>query len=124
MPTRSPAERLDEAVDLLLAGEPPVVDVELGPLVSAAALTADARHPIPAGARFEARLAVRLAHPGPVLRAADAISDLTRRGLSHPGRLIAAGAVSTAALGVTVTALAMWRSTRHHASPAGRLLGR
>jgi hypothetical protein len=124
MPTRSPAERLDAAVDLLLAGEPPLVDAELRPLVSAAALTANALHPMPAGARFEARLADRLAHEGPVRRAADVVADITRRGLSHPGRLLAAGAVSTAALGVTVTALAMWRSTRHHPSPASRLLGR
>jgi hypothetical protein len=123
MSTRSTAERLDEAVELLLGGERPSVEPELRPLVGVAALAADALRPVPAGTRFETRLAQRLAHENAVRRAADAVSSFTRRELTHPGRLLAAGAVSTAAVGVTVTALALWRSTRH-ASASQRLLGR
>lgn len=124
MPTRSTPERLDAAVEALLSGQQPLVSDELRPLVATAALAADALRPIPAGARFESRLAGRLAHEGAVRRAADALSSLTRRELAHPGRLLAAGAVSTAAVGVTVTAFAMWRSTRRHAPAAQRLLHR
>lgn len=124
MPTRSTPERLDAAVEALLAGDRPLVSGELRPLVATAALAADALRPFPAGARFEARLAERLAHEGAMRRAAEAVSLFTRRELAHPGRLLAAGAVSTAAVGVTVTAFAMWRSTRRHDSPAQRLLHR
>lgn len=124
MPSRSPAERLDDAVESLLAGTRPAVEPELRPLVDVAALAADALRPVPTADRFEARLAARLAHEGMVRRAADAVSTFTRRELSQPGRLIAAGAVSTAALGVTVTAFAVWRSGRHHATASQRLLGR
>lgn len=124
MPTRSTPARLDAAVEALLAGQQPLVSDELRPLVATAALTADALRPFPAGRSFEARLADRLAHPGTVRRAADAVSTFTRRELAHPGRLLAAGAVSTAAVGVTITAFAVWRSTRRHPAPAPRLLHR
>lgn len=117
MPTRSLPERLDDAVDSLLAGERPVVELEMRPLLTVAGLAVDALPPIPAGTRFEAELGARLAHHGPVHRAADAFSMLARRELAHPVRLLAAGAVSTAAVGMTVTAVALWRSGRLH--PAG-----
>jgi len=45
--------------------------------------------------------------------AVDALEAFARRELQHPGRLIAAGAVSSAAVGVTVTAVAVWRMRRH-----------
>jgi len=124
MPSRSTAERLDDAVETLLAGEQPLVEPELRPLLHVAQLAADALRPIPTASRFEARLAGRLAHEGMVRRAAGAVSSFTRRELSQPGRLLAAGAVSTAAVGVTVTAFAVWRSARQHPAPAHRLLGR
>lgn len=124
MPSRSAAERLDEAVESVLAGVRPPIDAELRPLLDVAELAADALRPLPAADRFEARLAGRLANEGMVRRAADAVSSFTRRELSQPSRLIAAGAVSTAALGVTVTAFAVWRSGRHHPTASQRLLGR
>jgi hypothetical protein len=123
MPRRSVAERLDDAVESVLEGQPPTVESDLRPLVAVAAVTADALRPIPPSARFEARLAARLGQEGAVRRAADRVTSFTRRELAQPGRLLAAGAVSTAAVGVTVTAFAVWRSARHPA-PAHRLLGR
>lgn len=123
MSQRSMAERLDDAVESVLDGRPPMVEPDLRPLVAAATATAGALRPIPPSARFEARLAARLGQEGAVRRAADRVSSFTRRELAQPGRLLAAGAVSTAAVGVTVTAFAVWRSARHPAQ-AHRLLGR
>jgi hypothetical protein len=111
------AERLDAYVTALVTGRsvPQLVDGELRPLAAAARLVAGALVPVPVAPRFEARLGTRLAHePGPVARGVRAIADISRRELRHPSRLIAAGAVSSAALGVGVTALAVWRGGRRH----------
>jgi hypothetical protein len=123
MPANTTSERLEDAVEALLGGAQPHIEPALRPLLDAAGLTADALPPIPAGPQFEALLAARLAREGLLRRAADAVSALARRELAHRGRLIAAGAVSTAAVGFTVTALAMRRSGRHH-PPVSRLLVR
>lgn len=119
MTTRSTPERLDEAVESLLAGVRPTVDAELRPLLGVAARLSDTLRPVPPGRGFETQLARRLSGDGGPLRAA--------RELGLPGRprrLLAAGALSSAALGVTVTAIAMWRSTRRHHSLSQRLLQR
>lgn len=112
MRSPTPAQRLDEAIDRILAGDRPVVEPELRPLVDTAALLTTALPPLPAGARFEAHVAARLAASSPLARAAEAVGAMARRELRHPGRLIAAGAVSSAAVGVTVTALAVWHTNR------------
>jgi hypothetical protein len=111
---RTTAQRLDEAIDRLLAGDRPAVEPELRPLVDAASVLSAALPPLPAGRQFEARVAARLAASSPLARAAEAVGALARRELRHPRRLIAAGAVSSAAVGVTVTALAVWRTNRRH----------
>jgi hypothetical protein len=116
MTTRSTPERLDEAVESLLAGTRPTVESELRPLVDVASVLADALRPVPAGRRFEVDLAQRLAAGGSGRRAA--------RELARPRRLLAAGAISSAAVGVTVTAYAVWRSTRRQPSLPQRLLQR
>ena len=108
----SAAERLDQAVDEVLAGGSP------GAAVAAAGLEARARplaelaralhsHLVapPVAPRFEARLGARLAtDAGP--------RDPMAWALRHPARLIVTGAVSSAAVGVGVTAYAVWRSNR------------
>ncbi len=99
----TPVERLDAVVDALLAGE----QRRGAELVEIATLVRDALRPVPAGRRFEDRLRRRLTGSGRV----------GWRQLATPGRLIAAGAVSSAAVGVT--ALAVWRTARRQ--PAGRL---
>lgn len=92
MTTRTPADRLDEAIAGLLAGGRPAVDPELAPLVDAAALVRAALPPLPVGVRFRSRLQSRL---------------VRRR---RVGRLLLAGAVSSAAVGATL--LAVWLGTR------------
>ena len=99
MPT--PANRLDVTIDALLAGEP----TRGSRLAETAALLHASLPPVPPSLAFENRLHHRL-HG----RAPRAWLQLT------PTRLIAAGAVSSAAVGVT--ALAVWRTTRRQ--PAGR----
>jgi hypothetical protein len=111
MTTRSTPERLDEAVQTLLAGERPTVEPELRPLVRVADLLADVLRPLPASRRFEADLGRRLATEG------------GRRRVTT-GRLLAAGAISSAAVGVTVTAYAVWRSSRRTPALSHRLLQR
>ncbi len=106
MTTRSTPERLDAAVESLLAGARSQIEPELRPLLETAAVLADALRPVPAGGRFEAQLAARLA------------AGSMRR------RLLAAGAVSSVAVGATVTAYAVWRSTRRHQALHPRLLQR
>jgi hypothetical protein len=104
----TPAERLDRAVDAVLAGSPaPVASAAAGlgledrPLVEmAAAMRATLAAPL-AAPRFEARLGARLAGvDAPWI-------------LRHPGRLIVTGAVGSA-VGVGVTAYAVWRSRAAH----------
>lgn len=119
MTTRSTPERLDEAVDMLLTGARPVVDPALRPLVAVAETLARSLRPVPASPRFEAALARRLAANDWVERAGNRVSTLVRQATERPGRLIAAGAVSSAAVGVTVTAFFAWRSTRRHPHRAG-----
>jgi hypothetical protein len=122
MTTGSQAERLDHALDELLAGSRPHGDRSLAPLLDAAALVREAMPPIPAGSRFESRVLGRL-DDGGVASAVGTIERLARRELRNPVRILAAGAVSSAALGVTVTALAVWRS-RRHAAPVATGAGR
>jgi hypothetical protein len=102
------AERLDRAVDAVLAGTPAPVAAaatDLGPedrpLVDvAAAMHATLATPLVAP-RFEASLGARLA------------GVATPWILRHPGRLIVTGAVGSA-VGVGVTAYAVWRSRAAH----------
>jgi hypothetical protein len=115
--TPTPAERLDEAVERLLSDEPPAFDIELLPLVDTASRLHEALPLLPAGHSFEARLAARLAHPGGIGSMLATVGEATRRELKHPSRLLVTGAVSSAAVGVGVTAFAVWRGTRRHAGP-------
>ena len=107
----SVAERLDHALDALGAGARPVV------ATAAAGLSGDGRTllevadrvraalPVPPVApRFEARLGARLSGATPS-------RDAMAWALRHPGRLIVTGAVGSA-VGVGVTAYAVWRSSR------------
>ncbi len=107
MPFPTPAERLDAAISSLLDGGP----AHDGGLLRTAGLLQAALPPLPPGVAFEKRLAQRLGDPGLAQRlrrrAAAARRELT------PSRLLAAGAVSSAAVGFT--ALAMWRGGRRHA---------
>jgi hypothetical protein len=114
------AERLDRALDDLLDGASP------NAAAAAAGLPAADRHLLRTAAslrgaldralvapRFEARLGARLSG-----------ADVSPWILRHPGRLIVTGAVGSAAVGVGVTAFAVWRSNRRVASAAHRLLAR
>jgi hypothetical protein len=107
----SSAQRLDRAIDELLTGVPS------GAAAAVAGLDAGARTPLdtadrvrlalalpPVAPRFEARLGARLAGLAPG-------RDTMPWALRHPGRLIVTGAVGSA-VGVGVTAYAVWRSTR------------
>ncbi len=116
MPTRTPAERLDEALNRLLSDERPSVDTELLPLVDTASRLREALPLLPTGHTFEARLAARLRHPRGLAAVMAWVVEVTRRELRHPSRLLVTGAVSSAAVGVGVTALAVWRGTRRHAA--------
>ena len=105
----TPAERLDRAVDAVLAGSPaPVAAAVAGvgpadrPLVDAAATMRATLATSLVAPRFEARLGARLA----------GVSG-TPWILRHPGRLIVTGAVGSA-VGVGVTAYAVWRSRTAH----------
>jgi hypothetical protein len=70
---------------------------------------------VPAGSRFEARLASRLAGRGPVGELLAAIGVVAREELRHPARILITGVVSSAAVGVGVTLLALRRGARRHA---------
>jgi anti-sigma-K factor RskA len=108
------AGRLDGAVELLVSGHPahaasaaarvPVGEREL---VDLGARLRDALVLPPVGTRFEARLGARLAEAA---HATHAMAWARR----HPRRLIVTGAVGSA-VGVGVTAYAVWRSTRRSA---------
>ena len=71
--------------------------------------------PLPVGSRFEARLAARLKATNPVAQLVAAVGDATRRELRHPGRIVITGALSSAAVGLGFTVLAVRRATRRHA---------
>jgi hypothetical protein len=105
----TPAERLDRAIDALLSGSPaPVAAAAAGvpvserSLVSAGAVLRASLVRSLAAPRFEARLGARLAGVA-----------ATPWILRHPGRLIVTGAVGSA-VGVGVTAYAVWRSRAGH----------
>ena len=117
----SVAERLDRAVDGVLDGLSPVV------AAASAGIEPDGRRLVelandlrvslvapPAAPRFEARLGARLA--------ASVARDPVAWALRHPRRLIVTGAVGSA-VGVGVTAYAVWRSSRR-AGGAHRLIHR
>ncbi|MGH2357763.1 MAG: hypothetical protein ACRDGJ_07080 [Candidatus Limnocylindria bacterium] len=105
----------------LLAGETPAVataaarDPGLRPLVETARLLRTALATPPLSVRFEARLGARLAESGLLERGLE-----RARALGHPNRLLVGAAVGSAAVGVGVTALAVWRSSRR-AGLAGRV---
>lgn len=116
MSDRTPAERLDRALDTLLAdghAQPPAaVDHELRPLIATADRLRFALAPVPVSPRFEARLAHR-------------VTSARRRpipDLHVPTWVLITGAASSAALGVGVTAYAVWRGSRR--VPSHRSLGR
>ncbi len=115
MSDRTPAERLDRALDALLVdGAPAAVDPGLRPLLATAQRVRSAVAPIPAGARFEQRLALRLNRVPH--------RSLGERWLHPPAWLLLSGAVSSAAVGVGVTAYAVWRGNRR--GPLHRITGR
>jgi hypothetical protein len=112
----STAERLDRALDQLLSGVPPRAAAASAGLPAAQHALLDAASSLRAALAasvvapgFEARLGARLSGAGgsPWI-------------LRHPGRLIVGGAVGSA-VGVGVTAYAVWRTTRR-AGAAHRLL--
>jgi hypothetical protein len=111
----SVAERLDHALDQLVAGVAPgtaAASVALDPggrgLVDVASRLRHALVPPPVSTRFEARLGARLAGVAPP-------RDAVGWALRHPGRLIVTGAVGSA-VGVGVTAYAVWRTSRRATS--------
>ncbi|MEO8246487.1 MAG: hypothetical protein ABI622_05125 [Chloroflexota bacterium] len=112
---RTPADRLDAAVDALLAGERAPGDAGLRAAISVAELLRTTLTPIPPGARFQAALGERIHGARFGERTLRAVTGTTR------GRLIAAGAVSSAAVGVGVTAFAVWRTSRRQSGALHRL---
>lgn len=116
----SVAERLDRALDAVVSVRPPTSRAAgaagASPIAPLVALAAEVRaaHPAPPIApRFEARLGARLAavaSPRPPLAWA----------IGSPGRRIVTGAVGSAAVGVGITAFAVWRHGRRVSSPAHR----
>lgn len=118
----SAADRLDRAVDGVLDGLSPGVAAATSGVSphgrALVTLAADLRVTLGAplvAPRFEARL-------GTLLSAPAVARDPVAWALRHPGRLIVTGAVGSA-VGVGVTAYAVWRSSRR-ASGAHRLLHR
>jgi hypothetical protein len=91
------------------------VGPELAPLVDAASVVRSALGPLPAGSRFETRLAARLATVGPLGQLVASIGDVARHELQHPGRILITGAISSAAVGAGFTVLAIRRMARRHA---------
>src|SRR5690606_12945535 len=117
----SVAERLDRALDQLGAGaRPAVAAATVGPdghgrsLLEPADRVRMGLHAPPVAARFEARLGARLS-------GAAMPRDAVAWALRHPGRLFVTGAVGSA-VGVGVTAYAVWRSSRR--TQSGRFLHR
>jgi hypothetical protein len=96
---RTPAERLDRALDSLLKGGVATGEPELGPLLDAAEQLRMALAPVPVSARFEADLARRVA-----------ARRMGRFDIHVPTWLLVTG-VSSAAVGVGVTAYAVWRGS-------------
>ena len=118
---RTPAERLDLALDGLLTGSRAAVPADLRPLLETATKVRAALPPPPVGARFEERLAARLGQGSSLLGALAFVAALARHELRHPSRLLMTGAVSSATLGLFVAALVAWRSARRHGTePSSR----
>lgn len=116
----SVAERLDRALDAIVGARPPesgLAGVSVGPpMAPLVALAAEVRAALPrppVAPRFEARLGARLA-------AAAAPKPPLAWALGSPGRRIVTGAVGSAAVGVGITAFAVWRHGRRMSSPAHR----
>ena len=117
------AERLDGAIDGVLDGLSPAAAaaaaaVEPGSrdLVRLADRLRDTLAAPPVAPRFEARLGARLSS---AIQPPDPVAWARR----HSGRLIVTGAVGSA-VGVGVTAFAVWRSTRRAPGAGHRLLHR
>lgn len=114
MTTTTIAERLDRAVDDVLAGTAPGTAAALAgldahrSLVEIAGRLRSALPSPPVAPRFESLLGMKLA-------TAALPRDPMSWALRHPGRLIVTGAVGSA-VGVGVTAYAVWRSTRRPAT--------
>ncbi len=120
-PSPSVAERLDHAIGQVLGGASLAVasasaglDLTTRPLIDVAESVRAALPVLPASPGFESRLDARLT-------GAVASRDALAWALRHPGRLIVTGAVGSA-VGVGVTAYAVWRSSRRGAPH--RFLGR
>ena len=108
MSDRTPAERLDSALDALLAeGAPAPGDPALGPLLLTAERVRWAVAPVPAGARFQERLGVRISRAQHRPRPG--------RWTHPPAWLLLSGAISSAVVGVGMTAYAVWRGNRRSA---------
>jgi hypothetical protein len=116
----SRAEQLDAALDSIISNPssrtPAVADPALRPLVSLAGDVAAALPRPLVAPGFEARLGSRLADTAQP-------RDPLAWALRHPARVIVTGAVGSAAVGVGITAFAVWRGRRHPAA-AHRLLHR
>jgi hypothetical protein len=114
MSAETPAARLDNAIDEVVAGRRPVVDPALHPLIEAATVLRAGLGLVPVSSRFEARLALRLRHRSVMERLAQSIAGSVedgRRELTHHARLLRTGALGSAAVGLaSVTAYAVWRA--------------
>lgn len=115
MSTRTSAERLDLALDELLTGDRAAVPPDLRPLLETATKVRAALPPLPVGVRFEERLGARLGQGSGLAGGLAVIGALARHELRHPSRLVVTGAVSSAALGLGLTAIVVWRGARRHA---------
>jgi hypothetical protein len=106
LPDRTPADRLDRALEALLTdgltgSHTALAEQELRPLLAAADRLRLALGPVPVSPRFEAKLASRVSgrrHVGTPIHV--------------PTWLLVTGAASSVAVGVGVTAFAVWRGTR------------
>ena len=98
---RTPAERLDRALDNLLRGGVANREPELRPLLDAADRLRLALAPVPMSSRFEAELARRVA----------ARRRISAPDLHVPNWLLLTGALSSAAVGLGITAYAVWRGS-------------
>ena len=107
----SRAEQVDRLLEAITSGEPmpPAIDPSLRPLAEVASTMRDVLAPVPVGLGFERRLGARLA-------AASRQRPVVQLRLN--GRLIVTGAAVSSAVGVGVTAYAVWRSSRRQ--PAHR----
>lgn len=109
-PLEPAARRLDRAVDTLLAEGRAIVDPSLRPLLEAAAAIRAALPLLPSSLLFEERLGRRLTGAG---AASHPLAVRARAVLPHQHRLLMAGAVGSAAVGVAgATAYAVWRANR------------